>query len=425
MARTIAPRRRILKAALSTAALAASGTLAKPALAAKSKVVYWSPNDINSNTDAGRGEAAMIKVVQAKLPDIEVQVQAMPWQYMGQQTIQAVMSGSGPDVVQLSTSELADQVAAQTTQPLDHYVGKHWTAAEHDDFILPWNTTVYDGAKMAFLWNTVLNNQLYYLKSRFTGAPPTQIDAFTKTLTDIPRSAGEVGFIQSFSQDGNGVVLSIMLIPLLWSAGADFVTDKGEVGFDNPQGVRAFEWLIDMVRRYKLMPQSAVSATRQTLLDAMNARKALSTVMASNGVQSVRNVLGAELGLGMQPGFAGPCPSFAVGKPLIMTRIAKDPVAAGLFIEALVSPEAQLARTKINREIPSRKSVLADDWFKTPAAADIVAATDYMAAYPRLFRFQAGTSRLQIGLALAGQQMVAGRPIREALDRVADEWRTR
>src|ERR1039457_1909394 len=117
--RTGISRRTVLQAA-------AGAVLARPAIAQPARIVYWTPQDPNSRALPSQGERAMLDLFRKRHPDITLDVQAVPWQVMGQQVIQAVMGGGGPDVVQLSTTELADQVAAGTTRALDDYVGKGW-----------------------------------------------------------------------------------------------------------------------------------------------------------------------------------------------------------------------------------------------------------------------------------------------------------
>lgn len=105
-----------------------------------------------------------------------------------------------------------------------------------------------------------------------------------------------------------------------------------------------------------------------------------------------------------------------------MTKSCKEREAAGLFIESLIPPEAQLANAEIANEIPSRRSVLSDPWFKSPEAGDIKFALDYISSSPHVFKYPKRTDYLQTRIALAAQQMMTGRPIREALEQVADEW---
>jgi putative chitobiose transport system substrate-binding protein len=411
-----------LGAAASGFALAAGSPA--PAIAKKAKIVYWSPLDPKAKNARSKGEAAMIGIFRKQHPDIEVEVQPVPWQVMGQQVIQAVISGSGPDVAQLSTTNLPDQVGAGTAAPLNEVVGKGWSQAERDDFILPWDNTVYDGQKMAMYWNSLLNNEFWYLKDAVDGQPPADWNALPAFLKPAAEKSGIPGFLTGLSQQGNAIEFTDWLIPALWACGAEYVKANGEVGFVSDNGVKPFEWLFDMVRKHKLTPEAIVSLTRENVLDAMKGRKAISTILTSNIVSSARQSLGDALALARHPGPNGACPAFASGKFLMMTKSCKEREAAGHFIESLVSAEAQLANAKIASEIPARKSVVSDPWFSTHEAADIKFAIDYMSTSPHVFKYPKRTDYLQTRIALAAQQMMSGRPIREALQHVAEEWET-
>lgn len=156
----------------------------------------------------------------------------------------------------------------------------------------------------------------------------------------------------------------------------------------------------------------------------MKGRRALSTILTSNIVSSARSTLGDNLGLARHPGPSGACPAFASGKFLMMTKSCKEREATGLFIEALVSTEAQVANARVANEIPSRKSAVQDPWFSTPEAADLRFSLDYMSESPYVFKYPKRTDFLQTRIALAAQQMMRGRPIGEALKQVAAEWET-
>jgi multiple sugar transport system substrate-binding protein len=416
-------RRKFLATAALGAATAAAG-LAMPAIAKKAKIVYWSPLDPKANNARSKGEAAMIDVFRKKHPDIEVEVQPVPWQVMGQQVIQAVLAGTGPDVAQLSTTNLPDQVGAGAAAPLNDVVGKGWSQAEKDDFVLPWDNTVYDGQKMAMYWSSLLNNEFWYNKDLVDGQPPSSWSTLPTFLKPAADKHGIPGFLTGLSQQGNAIEFTDWLIPSLWACGAEYVRANGEVGFVNDNGMKPFEWVLDMVRKYKVTPESIISLTRDNVLDAFKGRKTVSTILTSNIVSSARASLGDSMRLARQPGPNGYCPAFASGKFLMMTKTCKEREAAGLFIEALVSSEAQLANAKLAKEIPSRKSVLKDPWFSTPEATDLKFALDYIASSAHVFKYPKRTDYLQTRLALAAQQMMKGRPVREALQQVAEEWET-
>lgn len=417
------PRRTFLKMATAGAATFAFG-LSAPAIAKKSKIVYWSPLDPKGNNSRSKGEAAMIDIFRKRHPDIEVEVQPVPWQVMGQQVIQAVLAGTGPDVAQLSTTNLPDQVGAGSALPLNDYVDKHLSEAQKNDFLLPRDNTVYDGRTMAYYWSTLLSNEFWYLKDAVNGEPPmnwNQLPAYLKSAGD---KAGVPGFIIGLSQQGNGIGISNPLIPALWACGADYVLPNGEIGFANDKGEQAFQWLVDMVRKYHVAPESIISLTRDNVLDAMKGRKAVSAILTSNIVSAARASLGSSMGLARQPGPNGACPALATGKFLIMTKSCKEKEATGLFIQAMVSPEAQLANAKIGSEIPVLKSVASDPYFSTPKAADIKFALDYMASQPHPFKYPMRTDYLQTRIALATQQIFKGTSIKDALQQVGDEWNT-
>lgn len=407
-----------------SAAFAATVALGLPmsAIAKKTKIVYWTPLDPHASNSRSKAEAAMIDVFRKKHPDIEVEVQPVPWQVMGQQVIQAVLAGNGPDVAQLSTTNLPDQVGADTAAPLNDYVDKYLSADQKNDFLLPRENTVYDGKTMAYYWSTLLGNGFWYLKDLVDGPPPMDWNKLPPYLKAAGDKAQIPGFLIGLSQQGNGIGVTNPLIPALWACGAEYVMPDGRLGFANANGEKAFDWLLAMVRKYKVTPESIISLSRDNVLDAIKARKSVSAILTSNIVSSARESLGNSMGLARQPGPNGPCPAFATGKFLIMTKSCQEKEAAGLFIQAMVSPEAQLANAKIGSEIPVLKSVIKDPYFSTPQAADVKFALDYMASNPHPFKYPMRTDYLQTRLALATQQMLKGMPVKDALHKLSDEW---
>ncbi len=408
---------------LATAAFGAAAlAFPRPALAKKSKIIYWSPLDHKANNARSKAEAAMVELFSQAHPDIEVEVQPVPWQVMGQQVIQAVMSGAGPDVAQLSTTNLPDQVGAGTAAPLDDFVGKGWSQAQKDDFVLPGNNTVYDGRKMAYYWSSLLNNEFWYLKDEVEGEIPTDWNKLPDFLKPQQEKRDKPGFLTGLSQQGNAIELTDWLIPALWASGAEYVTETGEVGFVNDNGALPFEWLVAMVKTHKLTPPNITSLSRDNVLDAFKGRKALTTLLTSNIVSAARASLGPNLGLARHPGPYGTCPAFASGKFIMMTKSCQEREAACLFIESMISPAAQLINARVANELPSRKSVIADPWFNMPEAADLKFAVEYMAGSPHTFKYPNRTDFLQMRIALAAQQMMSGTPVKEALKQVAADW---
>ncbi len=397
--------------------------------AGKARITYWTPLDPKSKNPRSAAETAMIDLFRKKHPEIEVDVQPVPWQVIGNQTIQSVAAGRGPDVVQFSTYDLPTQVEAKTTHPLNEFMSKTWLAENQDDFLLPWENTVYGGQVMGLYWNSLLMSSLWYRQDLFEKkglkAP--------KTWDEIATSAAAVqtpqivGYLSGLSKSGNAVQLMNWLIPAIWAAGSEFLDKDGRAAFNNPNGARPLEWLSDLVYKHKVTPQNIVSLTRDNVLDAFSAGTAAMAHSASNVVSSARksNIVGKAFAILPSPGptAAKPAPAFVTGKTIGITRVTKEREAAWLFIEHMTGREAQTVNLKVAAELPCRKLVLKDPWFDGPEAADAKVQLEYMIRHPHPFRYHSKNNLLADAMAEAAQQVITNRrPALEALQEVAKKW---
>ncbi|HEY8370337.1 MAG TPA: extracellular solute-binding protein [Thermodesulfobacteriota bacterium] len=427
-----ATRREALRGAgLALAGLAAGApgrAFGAPAVKRKVKIVYWSPLDHSQPNPRSRAEKQMVDMFRERHPDIEVEVQAVPWQQMDSRVIQAAAAGRAPDVAQLSTYGLPLHIPARSLQPLDGWVGKRWTKADWDDFVLPVSNTTYNGKLMGVYWNSLLCSALWYrtdlLEEKGLGVPQSW-DELGKTAAAL-QTDRRVGYIIGLSKDGNAVGLTNWLIPAFWAAGTEVLHEDGRAAFDNEKGAMALEWLADMVYKYKATPPSIVSTTRDQMTDAFAAGTAAFTHLSSNVVATARKgQFGKFLGIAPSPGpeRGKPQPALVTGKFLVMSKDCKEQEAAGLFIEHMLSPEAQLVNAKLAAEPPSRKSVLKDPWFQTPEAADMRIQLEYMADHPHPWKYHPKNNFLADLFAGGAQDMIQNRrPAREVLSQIAKRW---
>lgn len=417
---------------LATGTLAGSATLGVRRVthaAKKAKITYWTPLDPKSKNPRSVAEVAMVDGFRKKYPEIEVDVQAVPWQVIGTQTIQSVMAGRGADVVQFSTYDLPIQVEAKTTYPLNEFMSKAWLDENQKDFLLPWENTIYDGQVMGLYWNSLLGSSLWYrqdlLDKKGLKVPKTWDEiAAVGAAVQTPQIAG---YLTGLSKSGNAVQLTNWLIPAMWAAGSEFLANDGRALFNNPNGGKPLEWLADLVHKHKVTPANIVSLTRDNVLDAFSAGTAAMVHCSSNIVSSARKspVVGRVMGLVASPGPTAnkPAPALAIGKTIGMTRVSKEREAAWLFIEHMTGPEAQLLNAQIAQEPPCRKSVIKDAWFNTAEAADLKLQVEYMAQHPHAFRYHPKNNLLADALAEGSQQIIANRrPVLEVLNEIAKKW---
>ena len=426
-------RRRLLQVCVASA-LGASGLprLAKaaaPSISRKVSITYWTVLDHkDTKTARSRAEAAMVDLFRKKHPEIEVNVQIVPWQKMIQQIILAAGAGKSPDVAMASDRGLTTLVSAGAISPLNDYVGKNWTKEQKEDWLLPQKNAIYDGRQMGVYWHTLIGNMLYVnralLEAKGAKIPRTWDE--TAQVGKLLTQGRVVGYLMGLSKDGDAVQLTNWIIPFLWAAGADWLDEKGRIAFNNEAGAKPFQWLFDMVHTHKVMPEGMVSITRDNLLDSFKAGTVAMTTIGSNTVAAARgSTVGKDMILTVDPGLKPdkPDPALSSGKWMVMGKDCKEKEAVGLFIEEQVSPEAQVINASVAAEVPSRKSALKDPWFSTPEAADMKFMVDYVRQHGRTMPYHEKHLELSNMVAEGAQQIITRRKsVKDALDELAKAW---
>jgi multiple sugar transport system substrate-binding protein len=426
-------RREILKlgAAAGAGALLAPAAAwsAAPAVGRKTSLTYWTTLDHKDlNNPRSKAEFEMVELFRKKYPDIEIVPQTVPWQTMDKQILQAAAAGKAPAVAVTSTQGVPLLAPAEVLVNLDEHVGKTWSKEEKDDFLLPRANTVYDGKNYGYYWNSVLNN-LFLFRKDLQETKKLPVPKSWEEIGEMAKALNEgrvAGYVMGLSREGNAVNITNWLIGALWSAGADWLDDKGQVAFNNDNGAKPFQWLYDMVYKYKATPEGIVSMNQQAQLDGLKSGTIASTNLSSNQVGGARaGATGKQLAIIPAPGITPdkPQPAFTTGKFIVMTKDCKEREAAALFIESMISPEAQVINARIASELPSRASALRDPWFNTPEAADMKMMVQFMRQYPRKFQYHPKNNILGDLMAQNFQAVIAKRAsVKDALNDIAKKW---
>jgi ABC-type glycerol-3-phosphate transport system substrate-binding protein len=132
------------------------------------------------------------------------------------------------------------------------------------------------------------------------------------------------------------------------------------------------------------------------------------------------------LGVGYIPSFESgkPSPTLSDGWQAVIARGAKNPDGAWALLEHLcMDAESQLTNVKVAGELPSLKAVTDDPWFRSADGRNFGFAVKYVAESKRIASFPPTWDRLMDTLAVAAQQVVAGRQgAADALSAVAKEF---
>lgn len=395
--------------------------------AAKTKITYWTFLDPSDPSPRSVAQTKIIQSYMAKHPDIEVAVETIHWSKLDSMLITAAAAGGGPDVAKLFSPWFTQHVKAKTVAPLDEFL-KDLTPQDREDFLLPWNSMSFAGNVLA-LFHEHRARMLWYRKDLLEQAGLR----VPKSWEEMGRAGGKlqsdrmIGFALGLSRKGQATFFMEWLVPTLWGAGGQLLTDDGKAAFNSEAGVRVFQLIKDLVTTYKAMPQGVVGLGEEDLTDGF---KAGTVAMMPQGTHRVENVraakgIGDNLQTAPMPSLnpEKPSPAYTTGMTLAIGMNSKHKDAAWKFILHYLSPESQLLDAKISGTLPVRKSVYRDAWFKTKEAQSLVQWKTYIEQNGRTMRYPEKFPVLQEWLAEAAQQIVVkGDPIKKTLDDVAARW---
>jgi len=415
-------------AILSCAILTLTFLLIGPAIAAEKEVIrFWTLLDIRDPGPRSEALRQILAQFEKKTPNIQVQVETIPWAQIDAQLIQASAAGKGPDVTILSGQLIAQHVRAKTIVPLDEFVAR-WPEQERNDFLVPLKRTTFDGKIMGlFVQNRVplLYYRNDYLKAKGLSVP--------KTWAELAEAGGKLsgnnvmGFAWGLDPRSRATALTEPLISMFWAAGEEVLDSNGRATFNSPAGVKVYQFINDLVHKYKAMDPSVASYTYEDVFQAVKSGTVAMNFLGNHRVVAAREAgnLGDKLQTAPLPGpTAGkPAPAHVFGWTLVIGKDSKHREAAWKFIEHMLTYESRLTDAKLAGEMPSRKSVYNDPWFKSGDAREMKMWADYAAAHGRVFAYPEKYNRLSELLAEAAQEMVLkGVPAQQVLDQAAKKY---
>lgn len=184
------------------------------------------------------------KDFEAANPDIQVEIEVVPWDSLLQKLTTDISAGTNADLSIIGTRWLLDFVQQDIAEPLDGYMD----AAFKDRFISTFLTpSVLDG-KTYGLPIAASARALYYNKSLFEqagiAAPPAN---WTELESAAKKISGLGGGVFGFGLQGKEIETDVYYYYAMWAEGAEIVTD-GKSGLSSPGAIKAaklYKSLID------------------------------------------------------------------------------------------------------------------------------------------------------------------------------------
>lgn len=187
-------------------------------------------------------------------PEIDVQVEMLPWAGRQQKMITAIWGDRAPDAVYLNLDFVPRFVDLNLLLPVDEYL----TSDERSDY----DSAVVEGVSLnGRMWMfpilrtvaaALYNKELFAQAGLDPEKPPRnwkELEQVAKALTRDTNGDGRI------DQWGLGYVfggdtLNYTFWPLLWQAGGEVLTSDGKkVAFDTAEGTEALEFIVGMFRK--------------------------------------------------------------------------------------------------------------------------------------------------------------------------------
>ena len=251
---------------------------------------------------------AMVQQFQKENPDIEVDMQLIPWGTYYDKLTLSLAYGGAPDVFIMQAARLPEYASFGEMKDLSaNYASDPKPLTAGKFAAVPWKESFYNGVHVALpldihpmgmYYNTKLFKDAGIVDAHGNAKPPTNLTEFiadAKKLTKDTTGNGRIdqwGFVFTF-QHTNWLTFAHQF-------GGDMVTPDGKSGaMSSPQSLAATNLMCDFIYKYKIAP-------RPEGVDAWLAMRQGKAAMAFEGIYMLNSL---QTTPGLQ--FAGaPVPQF-------------------------------------------------------------------------------------------------------------------
>ncbi|WP_246056114.1 sugar ABC transporter substrate-binding protein [Alteribacter natronophilus] len=187
--------------------------------------------DVWAMGEEGNALESFVEDFESEHDNIEVNVQAIPWDNAHENLLTAVASGNGPDVLQLGTTWVAEFAGAGAFLDLSEYEDEYDVISNDDFFEGALDTTVYNDGVYGVPWyvdTRVLFYRADILEEHGFSEPPQNWDEMLEVSRELAdRGDGMYGY----DIDQND-----QLVPPIfaWQNGWEFNEEEAEENFADP-----------------------------------------------------------------------------------------------------------------------------------------------------------------------------------------------
>jgi multiple sugar transport system substrate-binding protein len=321
----------------------------------KQKLTIWAMGE------EGLKLEQIIPLFKKENPNVEIEVQQIPWSAALEKLVTSVASGILPDACQMGTTWMSKFYAMGAFENLDEYIKKSKVVSLENYFKGSLETCSFDGKNYGIPWYVDVR-VMYYRKDLYEklGVPP-------------PRSWDEMISVgkKLLELDKTGKVKSYPYVsyihwqefyPFIWQNGGEIIDlSTKKVNLASPEVKEAIEFFVRL-RKEKLCP---INAAEMDLIYSFR-NGYYKTFFSGPWMVEVLKKQAPEIegkwSVALMPKKKTRT-SFVGGSNLVIFKTSKNKELAWKFIEFLSRPEIQVEWYKITSDLPAVRAAWENEIF--------------------------------------------------------------
>jgi multiple sugar transport system substrate-binding protein len=201
-----------------------------------------------------------------KATGIQVEFIQMSWDEVQTKVMTDLAAGgSSYDVIEFDNGWVAKFAAADWVEPLDSYAGKAYL-----DSLLPGlvKTFTVKGKTLGIVWNNdtrfFFYNKAMLAKAGIKDPPKTWAEVVDQSMKLKKAGVAEYPIAEYWNQEW---ALANSIAFYLYSFGGNYFNDKGEITIDKPAAIAALQFMVDSIRKEKIVNPSSVTLSQEAAAD--------------------------------------------------------------------------------------------------------------------------------------------------------------
>jgi multiple sugar transport system substrate-binding protein len=298
---------------------------------------------------------------EAANPDIEIQIEVVPWEVLQQKLTTDISGNANADIAIIGTRWLIDFVEQEIAEPLDERMNAEFKGRFIETFLSP---SVMNG-KTYGLPIAASARAMYYNKDLFRRAG---IDAPPETWEELKADAAKIKAlgdeVYGFGMQGKEIETDVYFYYAMWSYGGDIIEEDGTSGLDSQAAIDAAKLYKSLIDEGLTQP-GVTSLNREDVQNLFKQGKIGMMITAPFLASQIKEEA-PDLQYGVAPIPAGPGGdrgTYGVTDSIIMFQNSENKDEAWKFLDFIFQPEQRIEFTKNEGFLPVTQAEAQDPFF--------------------------------------------------------------